>query len=113
MPKIEVDDQLVYAGGRPIGKFVDGVFIQKVTARHIFRELNAKGIDVEVHAMLKARGCWLWRLDFTDTLQVLSIPFEKIEIVGVKKQFNGAGVQFFVNLAEFTEKRPVIQARLL
>lgn len=115
MPRcvIDRDDRLVYIGECPIGKLVDGVFRQPVTVKSIYRELNAKGMDIEVHASLKARGCWMWMLEFTDTLQVLTLPFDKVTMYGKKKQISGAGIQYFVALSDFTEKRPAVQLRLV
>jgi hypothetical protein len=104
-------ERRVYVGGKCIGKVIDGVFPQNITDRHIFRELNAKGMDINLHTALKGI-CDVWRLTHKKTGQVLSIPFEKIEAVAIKKD-TGAGVQLMVPLAEFNEDRPVVQGSLL
>lgn len=87
------------------------IFVQKVRYKHIFRQYNGKGIDINVHHQLKGR-CDYWRIEFRDTKQVLEIPFGKIEQVGIKYD-TGAGVQLIVKLEDFNEERPVLQERLI
>jgi len=100
----------IYVNGRRLGDVVDGVWEQKITDRHIYREFNAKGMDINLHSALRGK-CELWRLIHKKTGQVLSIPFEKIEAVAIKKD-TGAGVQLLVPLSEFNEDRPVLQKSL-
>lgn len=108
MPKARED--LVFVEKKVIGQFLHGVFEQSCSHRHIFREQNAKGIDVNVHHRLAGR-CHTWRLTFKDTKQVLSMPFEKILEVGKVIQ-TGAGPQYLVKLIDFNEERPAIQHQL-
>lgn len=104
-------EELVFVNGKRIGKIIDGIFPQFISDRHIFRELNAKGMDINLHAALRGK-CQVWQLHHEKTGQVLSILFDKIRQVGIKKD-TGAGVQYMVPLAEFNEERPVVQARLI
>jgi hypothetical protein len=106
----KANEDLVFVDKKVIGRIHDGVFVQKTTERHIFRELNAKGMDVDVHGRLAGR-CHTWRLEFKDTKQVLAIPFAKIAQVGTLTS-TGAGAQYLVKLSEFNEDRPVIQHAL-
>lgn len=101
------NENLVFVDNKVIGEVIDGIFVQRIYERHIFREYNAKGIDTNVHARLAGR-CKAWRLEFKDTKQVLTIPFEKIAMVG-KIVATGAGAQYLVKLTDFNEKRPAIQ----
>lgn len=107
------NEALVFVDGRPIGNYNDGTFTQWVTRRHIYRQLNAKGIDIRVHADLKARGCRQWEIVFTDTAQILKIPFAKITACGISRHIPGAGDQIMVPLSDFNESRPVLQGSLI
>ena len=104
------NENLVFVDNKVIGEIRAGVFVQRTTERHIFRELNAKGMDVDVHGRLAGR-CDAWRLEFKDTGQILTIPFAKIAQVGILRS-TGAGAQYLVKLSEFNEDRPVIQHAL-
>ncbi len=108
MPK--PNENLVFVDNKVIGEIHAGVFVQRTTERHVYRELNAKGMDVNVHGRLAGR-CDTWRLEFKDTKQVLTIPFAKIAQVGILRS-TGAGAQYLVKLSEFNEDRPVIQHAL-
>ncbi len=105
------DENLVFVDKQVIGRVEGGVFCQLITQRHIFRELNAKGIDASLFISL-SRFCHSWQLTFRDTKQVLSIPFKKILLVGVKRG-TGAGQQYLVKLEDFNNDIPVLQHRLL
>lgn len=105
------DGESVFVDGNVVGYIEDGVFCQRVSDRHIFRELNAKGIDIGLYRQLRHR-CHTWRLIFKDTHQVLSIPFERIGAVGVERD-TGAGSQILVKLQDFDEDKPALQKRLL
>lgn len=104
------NDDLVFVDKKVIGRIYDGVFVQKTTERHIFRELNAKGMDVDVHGRLAGR-CHTWRLEFKDTKQVLTIPFAKIAQVGALVS-TGAGAQYMVKLSDFNEDQVALQKTL-
>lgn len=101
----------VFVERKVVGQLFNGVFVQRVTDRHIFRQYNAKGIDVDLHHRLKPL-CHTWRLVFKDTKRIISIPFEKIEKVGLRYG-TGAGQQFLVGLDEFAEEQPALQPRLV
>ena len=107
---VRSDGEPVFVNGRVIGKVIDGVFTQRITDRHIYKELNAKGMDINLHAALQGK-CEIWRLIHKKTHQVLSIPYYKIEIVGIKRD-TGSGPQYYVPLGEFNEDRPVVQKPL-
>lgn len=102
----------VFVDNRVVGSEEDGVFVQRITQKHIFIQENAKGIDVSLFQRLK-NSCHTWRLVFKDTGQVLSIPFDKIEIVGNEREIPGAGRQIMVKLEDFNEDKPAVQKRLL
>jgi len=101
----------VWVGGKVVGFLDGGVFIQNVTARHIYRRENAKGIDYSLFLSLQGR-CHRWELRFKDTGRVLSLPFEVIEQVALRVD-TGAGLQLLVPLSAFKEERGEIQPRLL
>ena len=105
------EDNMVYIDDVPIGVVRDGVFIQRVTLRHIYRKLNAKGIDVSVYYRLK-QACHTWKLIFLDTRQELSMPLAKIPAVATRRKVGTAGEQFLVKLADFNKDRPEIQKPL-
>lgn len=107
-----MQNELVYIDDVPIGRVVAGVFYQTVTPRHIYRRLNAKGIDVSLFFRLR-QVCHTWQIIFTDTRQVLSIPFAKIPAVATKRKVGSAGEQFLVKLSDFNQERPVVQLPLV
>ena len=111
MTKRKASEDIVFIDNKVIGHVRDGIFVQKTSLRHVFRQTNSKGMDINVHGRLVGR-CHRWRLEFTDTKQVLSIPFEKIAQVGVITS-TGAGVQYLVHLADFNEDQVALQAKLL
>lgn len=107
----EIMREKVFVRNKCVGDLVDGVWEQRITDRHIYRVLNAKGMDVNLHLALQGK-CHTWRLRHKQTGQVLSIPFVNIEILGTKVD-TGAGVQYMVALSDFTEQEPVKQARMI
>lgn len=109
--KKKASPELVFVDGKVIGQLADGFFVQKTEERHIFRQNNTKGIDVNVHHRLAGR-CEAWRLVFKDTKQILTIPFAKIAQVGTITA-TGAGAQYLVHLDDFNEEQVVLQERLL
>jgi len=100
----------VFVDKKVVGYIEDGVFVQRVTDKHIFRQYNAKGIDADLYRRLRG-SCHTWRLIFKNTGQVLSIPFDKIGAVGWEAN-TGAGKQRLVKLTDFNEDRPVVQRSL-
>lgn len=101
-----------FVDGKVVGQLDNGVFYQRITERHIYRVLNAKGMDFYLHRALKGK-CRKWLLEFEDTGQRLEILFALIEQVGIKRQLNGAGTQYLVKLEEFDEVRPVMQVKMI
>lgn len=95
--------ELIYVDGKPVGTLADSVFTQRCTERSIFKQYNAKGMDVSVYRRLQGY-CHTWQLIFTDTRLTLSIPFLKIATVGEIRQ-TGAGRQYLVKLSDFTESQ--------
>ena len=90
---------------------VDGVFIQRTTLLHTQQQGDAKGINAYTYRRLVGK-CHTWRLEFTDTKQVLSIPFEKIAQVASLVSA-GTSAQYKVKLSEFDEVQVVMQEKLL
>lgn len=102
----------VFVDKKVVGQLEAGIFTQRCTVRHIFRQYNAKGMDEQVYTSLKAGGhCLKWTLIFRDTGQVLTIPFRKIAQVGFAVN-TGSGRQMMVKLSDFNEEKPVIQHKL-
>lgn len=102
---------LVFVDKRVVGKKEDGTFLQRVSTRHIYRLFNAKGIDANLYQRLKIEGIHTWKLIFKETYQVLSISFEKIDIVGFSVP--ACGEQIMVKLADFNEDQKPLQEKLL
>lgn len=96
-----------FVGNKVVGLLENRVFYQLITTRHIYRRYQAKGMDAILHRTLQGK-CYLWRLKFEDTGQVLSILFDKIQKVGFEVTTKGAGKQIMVRLKDFEEdtKRP-------
>lgn len=102
-----------FVKGQVVGMLENGIFEQVIYSAHIYRRYQAKGLDYQLHRALKGK-CRLWRLRFGDTGQVLSIPFERIEQVGIPVQCGkGAGRQIMVKLEYFDEETEVMQRRLI
>ena len=98
--------------GRVIGFLDSGVFYQNITAKHIFRQYQGKGMDVSLYRALKGKNCKTWQLRFEDTKQVLAIPFDEIEKVGFEIN-TGSGKQMMVKLKDFNEEAEAKQKHLL
>ena len=102
-----------FVDGRVVGTLDGGVFEQNVLPHHIYRRFMAKGIDYQLYRSLKGR-CRLWRLRITNTGQVLTIPFGRIEQAGFPFQpGRGSGRQIMVKLEFFDEDVVGAQRRLL
>ena len=99
-----------FASGRVVGDLDMGVFFQRVQRRHIYRVLNAKGMDAGLYRQLRGK-CRLWRIEFDDH-QVLEIEYKRIELSGKLMQIKGAGKQWMVPLKYFDELTPATQKRL-
>lgn len=65
--------EIQFVNGKVVGQLENGVFFQRIFTKHIYRAMNAKGIDVNLHRVLRGK-CRIWRLEFDDTKQVLEIP---------------------------------------
>ncbi len=98
--------------GKVVGDLDLGVFTQRIFTRHIYRLLNAKGMDVRLHRALRGK-CRLWRLIFGDTNQIINIPYSRIELSGTRKTPKGLVEQIFVPLQYFDEERAATQKRML
>lgn len=101
-----------FVDGKVVGQLDNGIFFQRITQRHIYRVLNAKGMDFYLHRSLKGK-CHKWLLEFEDTSQRLEILFPLIEKVGIKRELPRAGMQYLVKLKEFDVVRPVMQVRMI
>ena len=101
-----------FVDGKVVGDLDNGVFFQRIQRRHIYRVMNAKGMDVGLHRALRGK-CRTWRLEFDDTKQVLEIPYARIEVSGKLMPVKGAGIQWMVKLKYFDELVPSIQRRLI
>ena len=100
-----------FVNGRVVGSLENGVFYQRVQRRHIYRVLNAKGIDVGLYRQLRGK-CRKWRIEFEDH-QTLEIDYSRIAISGVKKKIPGAGEQWMVRLSLFDELKQATQRRMI
>ena len=100
-----------FVNGRVVGSLENGVFFQRVQRRHIYRVLNAKGIDLGLYKQLRGK-CRLWRIEFEDH-QTLEIELKRVEISGKIRPIKGAGLQWMVPLKYFDELTPATQKRLL
>lgn len=101
-----------FVDGKVVGQLDNGVFYQRITQHHIYRVLNAKGMDFYLHRSLRGK-CHKWLLEFEDTGQRIEILFALIEQVGIKRQLNGVGIQYMVPLKEFDVVRPVMQVKMI
>jgi hypothetical protein len=102
----------LFVNGKVVGTLDMGVFEQRISSKHIYRRYQAKGIDQVLHRELRGH-CRLWRLRFGDTGQVISIPFHRIEQVGIPHAPPHAGRQIMVKLEYFDEERAGAQLRLV
>lgn len=100
-----------FVNGKVVGQLENGVFFQRVQRRHIYRVLNAKGMDINLHRQLRGK-CRLWRIEFDDH-QVLEIDYKRIEMSGILRPVKGAGMQWMVRLDYFDELKPATQRRML
>lgn len=100
-----------FVNGKVVGRLENGVFFQRVQRRHIYRVLNAKGMDIGLHRVLRGK-CRLWRIEFDDH-QTLEIEYKRIEISGKIRPVKGAGTQWMVPLQYFDELKPATQRRLV
>ena len=100
-----------FVNGKVVGQLENGVFFQRVQRRHIYRVLNAKGMDIGLHRQLRGK-CHLWCIEFDDH-QTLEIEYKRIEISGVIRPIKGAGMQWMVPLKYFDELTPATQRRMI
>jgi len=101
-----------FVNGKVIGTLDKGVFFQRIQTRHIFRQMQAKGIDLQLFRSLRGR-CREWKLEFEDSKRLICIAYDRIEQSGVIKWVPGAGQQMMVELRLFDEIRPGTQKRLI
>jgi hypothetical protein len=105
-------DNKVFAGEKVIGYIEDGVFIQRITDKHILRLKNSKGLDVAVYRHLKSR-CHTWMVMHRFTQEIWTMPFAHIEEVGeLFDMHKGYGPQYQVSLEHFNVAQPALQKRL-
>ena len=102
----------MFVGNRVVGALEDGVFEQVITYRHVYRRELAKGMDINLHRALKGQ-CRIWKLIFRDTGEVLTIPFERIELSGYKVKAGGVGEQWMVKLEYFDRIKVGAQRRMV
>lgn len=100
-----------FVNGKVVGQLENGVFFQRVQRRHIYRVMNAKGMDVGLHRGLRGK-CRIWRIEFEDH-QTLEIEHKRIEISGKIRPIKGAGIQWVVPLQYFDEQKPATQRRMI
>ncbi len=102
-----------FVDGHVVGQLENGVFFQRMQSRHIYRRYNAKGIDKHLYYSLKGK-CQEWRLEFEDTKQVISIPYNRIGLSGFTHRVGGGvEIQILVPLQLFDEIRPACQRRMI
>jgi len=98
------------ASGKIAGVVQGDTFIQHVAWGHIYRKLNAKGLDYSLYLQARMR-CKYWQLVFPDGMS-LRVPFEKVDKIKIERNAE-AGKQIFVKLDDFNEDRPTVQGRML
>jgi hypothetical protein len=106
------DDRLVFVDNRVIGEIRSGWFEQKTTRRHLLRALNSKGIEYDVYQRLLHEEVEGWRLRFTDTAQILSIPLARIPQCGILNPRHSAGYQYHIKLQFFDVEQKELQRTL-
>lgn len=106
-------DRFVFVDRQVIGQIRDGCFVQRTTKKHLFRSLNSKGIEYDVYQRLLHEAVSWWRLEFTDTKQILEIPLDMIPEFGILNPPYSAGYQYHVKLQYFNEARAALQKGLL
>ncbi len=105
-----MDNTLHRADGQVVGVIQGDIFIQQVRWNHIYRKLNAKGLDYGIYIQARMRAKY-WQLVFPDG-KILRIPFNKVDKVLIEKT-TVVGKQVFVRLEDFNVERPVLQGALL
>jgi len=101
-----------FVNNRVVGFLDNRILRQNITGRHIYRRYQGKGMDISLYRSLKSKNCKFWQLQFQDTKQVLTIPFDEIEKVGFEIN-TGSGKQMMVRLKDFSEKGEAKQRYLL
>ena len=101
-----------FVNKRVVGFLDNRILRQNITARHIFRQYQGKGMDISLYRALKSKNCKVWQLRFQDTKQILSISFADIEKVGFEIN-TGSGKQIIVKLKDFREEEAAKQRYLL
>jgi hypothetical protein len=104
----------VYAGGNIIGRLtIDRVFVQRISSRGIFMQDGGKGIDVVTYNWLLRQGATTWRLEFTDSKEVLTRSLAGIPAIAKRRELGRkAGTQYIVPLAEFETPGKARQSKM-
>lgn len=106
---VTVDKDIVFIDNAVIGRISDRRFVQKTHSGHIFRKLNSKGIEFDVYQRLLHENVSIWRLEFTDTGQIMEIPLRLILECGILNPRGSAGYQYHVKMRFFNVIRAAIQ----
>lgn len=101
------------AGGKNIGYLEGGVFVQNCNGQSVFRDKVGKGMSEYAHFQLEALHCRTWRLIWWETKQVREFPFGKIRGYGAEPVKNLGEKQYFVPLADMTDKVPILQHKFI
>jgi len=104
--------QLVFVDDVVIGHIKEGRFVQRISRRHLFRELNSKGIEFDVYQRLLHEPVQFWRLEFQDTGEIVEIPFRQIPECGILNPRHSAGYQYHVKMRFFNVVRSQIQKEM-
>ena len=98
------------------GYLCGATYYQAYDDGHIYKHMNAKGMDKSIYLNLLPR-CKRWTIVHKYSRMRLSIPYNKIALLlksGAAKEIDthtNFGVQVMVCLDDFNEKLPEIQER--
>ena len=93
--------QPIYHNNRVVGILDGDCYRQQYDSGHIYRKLNAKGMNRGVYLTLQGLGCKWWLIQHKQTKQCLRMPFCKIKLVAVEKDMGKDGIQLLVPLEDF------------
>lgn len=103
----------VYHDGRVVGILEGDTYRQQYDSGHIYRRLNAKGMNKGIYLYLKGKGCQFWMITHKQTKESLTVPFWKIKELGIEQDMGKDGIQIFVKLEDFNMTHPAIQSKML
>lgn len=103
----------IYHNNRVVGILDGDTYRQQFTAEHVYRQLNARGMSLDVYETLKNLGCHFWLIQNPQTKQGYTMPFYKIKIVATEVKTKTDGIQLMVNFADFNMKHPEIQKPMI